>query len=113
KKFTIGGSKLVRRSDKDQVTVIAVGITLHEAVKACDMLRLEGIAVRLIDAYSVKPINSEMLHEAARITQGRMVVVEDHWAEGGLGAAGLEAFAATPEGKRPDADDADADSALM
>ena len=94
--FTIGGSKVVRQSGKDQVTVVAAGITLHEALKACDTLQQEGIAVRLIDAYSVKPIDSQTLHAAAQATGGRMVVVEDHWPEGGLGAAVLEAFTDSP-----------------
>jgi transketolase len=94
--FTIGGSRVVRQSDKDQVTVVAAGITLHEAIKACDTLQQEGIAVRLIDAYSVKPIDSETLHAAAQATGGRMVVVEDHWPEGGLGGAVLEAFTDGP-----------------
>jgi transketolase len=92
--FTIGGSKVVRGSDADQVTVVAAGITLHEALKACDQLKGEGIAVRLIDAYSVKPIDRSTLYEAARATEGRMVVVEDHWPQGGLGAAVLETFTA-------------------
>ncbi len=95
-KFTIGGSKVVRQSDKDQVTVVAAGITLHEAIKACDTLQGEGIAVRLIDAYSVKPIDSRTLHEAAQATQGRLVVVEDHWPQGGLGEAVLEGFVNAP-----------------
>jgi transketolase len=95
--FRIGGSHVVRQSDADQVTVIAAGITVHEALKACDQLKGDGIAVRLIDAYSVKPIDRQTLHQAAQATQGRLVVVEDHWPEGGLGAAVLEAFAAAGE----------------
>ncbi|MBW4646422.1 MAG: transketolase [Goleter apudmare HA4340-LM2] len=91
--FPIGGSKVVRSSDRDQATVIAAGITLHEALKACDRLQNEGITVRLIDAYSVKPIDVQTLHQAARDTNGNLVVVEDHWIEGGLGAAVLDTFA--------------------
>jgi transketolase len=98
-KFTIGGSKVVRRSDKDQVTVIAAGITLHEAIKACDALLKEGIAVRLIDLYSVKPIDTKTLHEAAQATQGRFIVAEDHWPEGGIAEAVLEAFTNAPGSK--------------
>jgi len=90
--FTIGGSKVVRQSTNDQVAVIAAGITLHEALKAADQLQAEGIGVRVIDAYSVKPIDASSLHNAARATSGRLVVVEDHWPEGGLGAAVEEAF---------------------
>ena len=73
---------------------IAAGITVHEALKAYDKLKAEGIAVRIIDAYSVKPIDRTTLMEAARTTGGKIVVVEDHWPEGGLGDAVLEAFAA-------------------
>jgi transketolase len=94
-KFTVGGSKVVKQSDNDKVTVVAAGITLHEAMKAYDALQKEGINTRLIDAYSVKPIDAKTLQEAARATGGRMVVAEDHWVEGGLGEAVLEALAGT------------------
>ncbi|MBX6772802.1 MAG: transketolase [Chloroflexi bacterium] len=90
--FTIGGSKTVRSSPDDQVTIVAAGITVHEAIAAADQLAREGIPVRVIDAYSVKPIDRTTLHAAAETTRGRIVVVEDHWAEGGLGAAVQEAF---------------------
>ena len=90
--FTIGGSKTVRSSPDDQVTIVAAGITVHEALAAADQLAREGIPVRVIDAYSVKPIDRTTLHAAAETTRGRIVVVEDHWAEGGLGAAVQEAF---------------------
>jgi transketolase len=90
--FAIGGSKVVRQSDRDQATVVGAGITLHEAIKAHDELKTQGIATRVIDAYSVKPIDARTLHEAARATGGRIVVVEDHWPQGGLGEAVLEAF---------------------
>ena len=93
--FPVGGSRLVRHSDRDQVAVIAAGITVHEALKAYEALKSEGITVRVIDAYSVKPIDRETLHRAARDTQGKLVVVEDHWFEGGLGDAVLDAFADT------------------
>ncbi len=95
--FPIGGSKVVRSSDSDQVAVVAAGITLHETLKAYEQLRGEGIAIRVIDAYSVKPIDVRTLREAARATGGRLVVVEDHWVEGGLGDAVLEAFAGTTD----------------
>jgi transketolase len=94
--FPIGGSKVLRHSDNDQVTIVAAGITLHESLSAYEQLKSEGILVRVIDAYSVKPIDVEALHEAARATSGRIVVVEDHWREGGLGDAVLDAFADTP-----------------
>ena len=92
-RFSIGGSRLVRQSESDQVAVVAAGITLHEAVKACDELEQDGINVRLIDAYSVKPIDEQTLREAVRLTGGKVVVAEDHWAEGGLGEAVLAALA--------------------
>lgn len=94
--FKIGGSRVVRKSDSDQVTVVGAGITLHEAVKACDQLKNEGINVRLIDAYSVKPVDGTTLHEAVQATGGKIVVAEDHWSEGGLGAAVLESFTLNP-----------------
>jgi transketolase len=94
-KFPIGGSKVVRNSERDQATVIAAGITLHEALKAYEQLKNEGFTVRVIDAYSVKPIDVQTLHQAARDTGGNLVVVEDHWFEGGLGAAVLDAFVGT------------------
>jgi transketolase len=91
--FPIGGCKVVRRSGQDQATVIGAGITLHEALKAYEQLKAEGINVRVIDAYSIKPIDEQTLHQAARETDGNLVVAEDHWAEGGLGAAVVDAFA--------------------
>jgi transketolase len=95
--FPIGGSKVVRRSDQDQVTVVAAGITLQEALAAYDQLAAQGIKIRVIDCYSVKPIDVGTLREANEATNGRVVVVEDHWPEGGLGDAVLEAF----DGARP------------
>src|ERR687894_636611 len=91
--FPIGGSKVVRSSEEDQVTVVAAGITVHNAIEACDELREEGISVRLIDAYSIKPIDADALRESAQATGGRLVVAEDHWPEGGLGEATLSALA--------------------
>lgn len=90
--FYIGGSKIVRSSGLDDVTLIGAGVTLHEALKAADILAQEGIHARVIDAYSVKPIDAVTLHQAARETKG-LVVVEDHRVEGGLGDAVLDAFA--------------------
>jgi transketolase len=83
----------VRSSDDDRVTVVAAGITVHNAVEACDELQGEGTNVRLIDAYSVKPIDAATLQESVRSTGGRLVVAEDHWPEGGLGEAVLSALA--------------------
>ena len=90
--FPIGGSKTVRSSDDDAVTVVASGITLHEATKAADELQESGIAVRVIDAYSIKPIDGDTIRAAARATGGKVVAVEDHWPEGGLGEAVLSAL---------------------
>ncbi len=93
--FEIGGSKVVRSSDRDRLTVIGAGVTLHEALKAYDRLKTEGIAIRVIDLYSVKPIDVETLRHAAQDTDGQLIVVEDHWVEGGLGAAVANAFMGT------------------
>ena len=91
--FPIGGSRVVRSSDDDRVTVVAAGITVHNAIEACEQLQGEGTNVRLIDAYSVKPIDAATLQESVRSTGGRLVVAEDHWPEGGLGEAVLSALA--------------------
>ncbi|HEX2054392.1 MAG TPA: transketolase [Actinomycetota bacterium] len=91
--FPIGGSKVYRSSDNDQVTVVGAGITAHEAVKAADELAGEGINVRLVDAYSVKPFDGRGISEAVKATGGRVVVAEDHWPEGGIADAMLAAFA--------------------
>ena len=92
-KFPIGGSKTLRKSSSDACVVVAAGITLHEALKAHDLLKADGIAIRVIDAYSVKPIDAAGLREAAASSGQRVIVVEDHWLEGGLGDAVLEVFA--------------------
>ena len=91
--FPIGGSRILRSSEEDQVTVVAAGITVHNAIEACDKLQEDGVSVRLIDAYSIKPIDADALRESVRATGGRLVVVEDHWPEGGLGEATLAALA--------------------
>jgi transketolase len=88
--FEVGGSRVLRSSDDDAVAVVAAGITVHEALKAADVLAAEGVAVRVIDAYSIKPIDAEALLAAG----DRLVTVEDHWPEGGLGDAVLSALAA-------------------
>jgi transketolase len=97
--FRVGGSRVVRQTDDDDVTLIGAGITLHEAVKAADQLAQDGIKARVIDLYSIKPIDAETLREAARST-GRIVTVEDHWREGGLGDAVLDVFADADERPR-------------
>lgn len=90
--FTVGGSKVVRQSPNDEATIVAAGITLHEALKAYDQLKSQGIVVRVIDAYSVKPIDAETLFAAAENAGNKVLTVEDHWPEGGLGEAVMEAF---------------------
>lgn len=89
--FPIGGSKVVRSTKKDAVTVVAAGITVWEALKAHDVLASEGIAIRVLDAYSVKPIDRPGILAAARETGNRLLVVEDHYFDGGLGDAVLNA----------------------
>jgi transketolase len=84
--FPVGGSKVLRSSGDDQCTVVAAGVTVHEALAAHDELSRQGIHVRVIDAYSVKPLDVATLVKAANETRG-LLVVEDHWADGGLGDA--------------------------
>ena len=98
--FRLGGSKVVRSSDDDEVTIVAAGITLHEALEAAEELAQDGIGARVVDLYSVKPIDVAGLREAAEATQGRLVTVEDHWPEGGIGESVLAAFADADERPR-------------
>jgi transketolase len=88
--FPIGGSRVLR--DGDDVTIVAAGITLHESLKAAETLEAAGISARVIDLYSVKPVDGETLRAAAEATGGRVLTVEDHWPEGGIGDAVLEAL---------------------
>jgi transketolase len=90
--FPIGGSKLPRSSDHDQVTLIGAGVTLHEALAAAGTLADQGITARVIDAYSIKPIDAATLREAAAATAGHFVVAEDHHPEGGLGSAVIDSL---------------------
>lgn len=91
--FPVGGSKVLRHHDHDKATIVAAGITVHEALKAADRLEAEdGIRVRVIDLYSVKPVDVATLNDAAGQT-GCVLTVEDHHPEGGLGDAVAEAFA--------------------
>ena len=96
-RFEIGGSCTVRSSDDDDLTIVAAGITLHEALKAADALAADGINARVIDLYSVKPIDADTLNAAAEATHGRVLTVEDHWPEGGIGEAVLAALAENEE----------------
>jgi transketolase len=92
--FPIGGSRVIRRAPDDQVTLVAAGVTVHEALAAADLLADDGISARVIDAYSIKPVDALTLRLAAAETE-RIVTVEDHWPEGGLGDAVLDALAGT------------------
>jgi transketolase len=98
--FPVGGARVVRESDDDEVAIVGAGVTLHEALKAADRLAQAGVQARVIDLYSVKPVDVETLHAAADATGGRIVTVEDHWPEGGLGEAVLSAFADSEERPR-------------
>jgi transketolase len=91
--FRIGGSWLLRATPQDRVTLAAAGITVHEAIEAARRLAAEGIGVRILDLYSIKPIDRAALLASVRATNGRLVTVEDHWPEGGLGDAVLAALA--------------------
>jgi transketolase len=93
--FAIGGSRVLRSSDSDDVALIGAGITVHEALKAADALGEDGIAARVIDLYSIKPVDAATLEAAAEATGGKLVTVEDHWPEGGLGDAVLAALGDT------------------
>jgi transketolase len=84
--FPIGGSKVLRSSEGDAITVVAAGITLHEALAAYEELKREGIAIRVVDLYSIKPMDRDTLRQAAHATAA-LITVEDHFAEGGMGEA--------------------------
>ena len=92
-KFPIPGFKVVRQSAEDRATVVGAGITLHEALKAADQLKSQGTAIRVIDLYCVKPLDGAALAQQITATGGRLVTVEDHWPEGGIGEAVLSALA--------------------
>ena len=88
--FTIGGSHTLRSTDDDQVTLVGAGVTVHQCLAAAESLHRDGIAARVIDMYSIKPIDRDTLVDAVRRTRGRVVIAEDHHPEGGLGSAVLE-----------------------
>ena len=90
--FPIGGAKVVRSSPEDQVTLIGAGVTLHNCLAAADQLAGDGIRARIVDLYSVKPIDTQTLLQAAAATGDRVVVAEDHYPAGGIGSAVLDAF---------------------
>src|ERR1035437_8703695 len=91
--FKVGGAKVLRQSAKDRVALIGAGVTVHACLAAADMVAAKKIPARVIDLYSVKPVDVKTLREAARVTKGHFVIVEDHYPEGGLGAAVMEALA--------------------
>ena len=93
--FPVGGSKVLRTSEHDEVTLIGAGVTLHECLRAADILDAEGIGARVIDCYCVKPIDTATIAAAAQATGGRIVIAEDHHPEGGLGSAVTDALLAT------------------
>ncbi|GAA1511491.1 transketolase [Streptomyces albidochromogenes] len=89
--FPVGGSKLLRSGEDDVLTLIAAGVTVHEALRAADLLARDGVPVRVLDLYSVKPVDEPAVQEAAERT-GCLVTVEDHHPQGGLGDAVAEVF---------------------
>ena len=93
--FPLGGCKVHRAGPDDAVTLIGAGVTLHECLTAADQLSEDGINARVIDLYSIKPIDADTLRRTCQATGGRIVVAEDHYPEGGIGSAVLEALAGT------------------
>jgi transketolase len=85
--FPLGGAKVLKQSPSDKVTVVAAGVTVFEALQAADLLAKEGIGITVIDAYSIKPLGTDAIRSAAQRTANRVLTVEDHYAEGGLGDA--------------------------
>src|SRR5204862_8268437 len=90
--FPVGGSKVLRSADDDQVTLIGAGVTLHACLAAADQLRDEGVSARVIDLYSVKPVDTATLSAAAAATGGRLGVAEDHHPAGEIGSDGVYAL---------------------
>jgi transketolase len=90
--FPVGGAKVLRESNEDQITLVGAGITLHACLEAADGLAKDGIRARVLDCYSIKPIDRDTLLAAVAATAGRIVVAEDHHPEGGLGSAVTEAL---------------------
>ena len=96
--FPVGGSKTLRSSEHDDVTLVGAGVTVHACLAAAERLDAEGIHARVIDCYSIKPIDEPTLRAATEATRGRLVTVEDHHPEGGLGSAVVDCLLA---GSRP------------
>jgi transketolase len=93
--FPLGGCKVVRQSDNDLATVIGAGVTLFEALAAYEELQRDGINIRVIDLYSVKPVDAATLLKAAKATKA-LITVEDHYPAGGIGEAVMAALAPNP-----------------
>merc|ERR1719228_1010260 len=91
--FAIGKAKIVRKSDDDKVLVVTAGVTLPEAIKAADQLKEQGINIRILDPFTIKPLDIQAIQENAAQCGGRVITVEDHYPEGGLGDAVLSAVA--------------------
>jgi len=96
--FALGKANVLRHGDHDKVTVVGAGVTVFEALKAYDQLKAQGTTIRVIDVFSIKPIDKQLLLESAKRTNNTIVTVEDHYTEGGLGDA--VASAVSPEGIR-------------
>jgi transketolase len=92
--FPIGGVKVLRAGDHDQVTLVGAGVTVHACLAAADLLQRQGIGARVLDCYSIKPIDTATLTAAAAATSGRLVIAEDHRPQGGLGSAVTDALLA-------------------
>merc|ERR1712111_221331 len=91
--FAVGKAKVVRKSDKDVVLVIAAGITMDQAVDAAAQLAEEGVNIRVMDPFTIKPLDKEAVLENARQCGGKIITVEDHYPEGGIGDAVLDVIA--------------------
>ena len=92
--FVVGGSKVLGASEGDDVTLVGAGVTLHSCLAAAKQLTEDSINARVIDCYSVKPVDGETLADAVAATSGRVVIAEDHHPEGGLGSAVTESLIA-------------------
>jgi transketolase len=92
-RFELGGLKVLRRSGADVATVIGAGVTVFEALKAYDELQAQGVSIRVVDLYSLQPIDAASLVQCAEETQGRLITVEDHYRAGGIGDAVASAVA--------------------
>ncbi|XP_070362657.1 transketolase-like protein 2 isoform X2 [Equus asinus] len=95
--FVIGQARVIRHSVNDKVTVIGAGVTVHEALAAADDLSQQGISIRVIDPFTIKPLDAATIISSAKATGGRVITVEDHYREGGLGEAVCAAVSGEPD----------------